>query len=74
MSYGSVRQYRYRVTRLWESLAEPTTSGVSCPGCFSAEGACDECYALQADWHQRIVALTGKDFGTVDLDQYELVR
>ncbi len=54
--YGSVRQYRYRLTRMFRA-GDFAPQAVSCPECLKSVAACEECSLLGDEWDERIMAL-----------------
>ena len=52
--YGSVRQYRNRVTRMRGNHVN-TAAGVHCRDCFADEYSCAECESHLLAWTDRIL-------------------
>lgn len=52
--YGSVRQYRNRVTRMRGNL-ESTTAAVRCAGCVGKRYCCAACEPKLREWVTRVL-------------------
>ena len=74
MSYGSVRQYRNRVTRLL-GAGERGAISVCCPGCVDTESACVECSPIMRAWGDQVLLMADLAGATTDCRQLkDLVR
>ena len=62
MSYGSVRQYRNRFTRM-RGKDEIGAIAVSCRDCSGSVYICGPCDALQETWGVDVLTFAGRDVG-----------
>ena len=75
MSYGSVRQYRYRMAKMI-ARGETFPMSVSCSSCCRSEFICEDCRPFEDEGSVRIDATSNTNYGTaaVRLALSELVR